>query len=142
MPLVEEIVYLSEKAMRFTKLAKDGTSLLFLDYGIIIKFNQVDMSNSMEVRNYHDLNREIGRLQRDLTRIEFLLSPPKGRPREGIYDQALSEKLDEPKLSNRQLAELHFSLYFPERADVAIRMMDQGLRRATRRAKSRELPPK
>ena len=100
------------------------------------------MANAMQVRNYHDRNREIWRLQRELSKIEFLLSPPKGRPCEGIYDQALSEKLNENKLSTRQLAERHFPLYFPERADAAIRMMDQGLRRAARRAIEKKAPSK
>ena len=36
------------------------------------------MSNSMVVRNYHDLNREIGRLQYELRKVEFLLSPREG----------------------------------------------------------------
>jgi hypothetical protein len=141
--LVEKITSLSGRsdALR-TRLVKDGTSLSFLDYGIIIKLNQVDMSNSMDVRNYHDLNREIGRLQYDLTKIEFLLSPPKGRPPERIYDQALSERLDNPNLTPHQLAECHFPFYFPERADAAIRMMDQGLRRATRRAMKQRTPSK
>jgi hypothetical protein len=139
--LVEEIVSLSEKrdALR-TKLAKEGTSLPFLDYGLIIKSNQVDLSNALEVRNYHDLSREIGRLQRDLSKMEFLLTPPKGRPREGIYDQALIEKLAEPKLSIRHLAVRYFPRYFPERADAAIRMMAQGLRRASRRALKKKAP--
>lgn len=141
--LVEQIASLSGKsdALR-TKLVKDGTSLPFLDYGIIIKFNQVDMSNSMEVRNYHDLNREICRLQYDLTKIEFLLSPPKGRPSEEIYQQARRDKLDDPELTTGQLAERYFPRYFPERADAAIRMMDQGLRRAARRVMNMKSPSK
>jgi hypothetical protein len=96
----------------------------------------------MEVRKYHDLNRQIGWLRYELGKVQFLLSPPKGRPRERIYDRALSEKSNNPELTTRQLAERYFPKYFPERADAAIRMMDQGLRRATRRAAKKKVPSK
>ncbi len=93
------------------------------------------MSNSMVVRNYHDLNREIGRLQYELRKIEFLLSPREGAPiPEEIYQQAGRDKLDNPELTTRQLAERYFPHYFPDRANSAIRMMDQGLRRVARPA--------
>ena len=117
-------------------------SLPFLDYGVIVKFNHVDLSSSTEVRNYHDLNREIGRLRYELGKVQFLLSPPKGRPRERIYEQALREKLNDSELTTRQLAERCFPYYFPERADAAIRMMDQGLRRAARRTAKKKVPSK
>jgi hypothetical protein len=121
-----------EKAPAEGSFLKDGKPII----AILIngKPTRVLLSDPVAYRKYEDSQRQIGQLQYDLSKIEFLLSPPKGRPREGIYDQALNEKLDVPELSTRQLAERHFPLYFPERADDAIRMMDQGLRRATRRA--------
>jgi hypothetical protein len=91
---------------------------------------------------YEDSQRQIGRLQYDLGKIEFFLSPPKGRPSEGIYQQARLDKLDHAELTTRQLAERYFPYYFPERANAAIRMMDQGLRRAARREMKKKAPSK
>jgi hypothetical protein len=106
------------------------------------KPTKVFVSDPIAYRMYEDAQRQIGRLQHELSEIDFLLSPPKGRPREGTYDQALREKLNDPKLTTRQLAERHFPFYFPQRADDAIRMLDQGLRRATRRAMKQRDPSK
>jgi hypothetical protein len=103
---------------------------------------RVLLSDPMAYRMYEDAQRQIRRLQYDFGKIEFLLSPPKGRPSEEIYQRARGDKLDDPELTTRQLAERHFPYYFPERADAAIRMMDQGLRRAARRAMKKKVPSK
>jgi hypothetical protein len=90
---------------------------------------------------HEDTQRQIGRRQSP-SKIESLLSSStRESTRTGeIYQQARRDKLDDPELTTRQLAERYFPFYFPERADAAIRMMDQGLRRAARNAVKKKDP--
>lgn len=85
------------------------------------------------LRDYDDAMRAQGVLEHNIREIEFLLSPPKGRERELIYQQAQRDRESNPQLTVRQLAEKYFPHYLPGRADSAIRMMDQGLRRLVRK---------
>jgi hypothetical protein len=77
--------------------------------------------------------------QVQLEENEFLLSPPRGRGKEVVYQQAQKDREINPQLTVRQLAEKYFPNYFPGRADSAIRMMYQGLRRL---ASNSNLPAK
>jgi hypothetical protein len=86
------------------------------------------------LRDYYDAMRAQGLLQRQVQEIEFLLSPPPGREGELIYQQAQRDREANPQLTVRHLAEKYFPHYFPGRPDSAIRMMDQGLRRLTRKS--------
>jgi hypothetical protein len=129
-----------EKAPAESSFLSDGKPIIAML--INGKPTRVLLSDPMAYHMYEDSQRQIGRLQYDLGKIEFLLSPPKGRPSEEIYQQARRDKLDDPELTTRQLAERYFPFYFPERADSANRMMDQGLRRAARRSTKKKTPSK
>jgi hypothetical protein len=85
------------------------------------------------LRDYYDTMRAQGLLEHQIREIEFLLSIPKGREPEPIYQQAQRDREANPQLTVHQLAEKYFPHYFPGRADSATRMMDQGLRRLVRK---------
>lgn len=87
-------------------------------------------------RAYNDSLRELGRVWHEIRETESLLHPSRGREKELIYQQAWQDRAANPRLSVRLLAERYFPHYFPNRAESAIRMMDQGLRRLTRKKTS------
>ena len=85
-------------------------------------------------RAHHDSLRELGRIAYEIREIESLLHPSRGREQETIYQKAQRDRVANPRLTVRQLAEKYIPHYFPNRADSAIRMMDEGLRRARKRS--------
>jgi hypothetical protein len=84
-------------------------------------------------RAYSDSYRELGRIKAEIRATELVLHPPMGRGEEPIYQQAQLDRASNPQLTVRLLAEKYLPQYFPNRADFATRMMDQGLRRLTRK---------
>ena len=110
-----------EKAPVYTMTRPDGLQVKVRDLDYV-----TDRLNE-------DNERAIDQAQYELSKIEFLLTPPSGRPREPIYDQALRDRENDPSLSIPRLAQKYFPHYFPDRAESARRMMDQGLRRAARK---------
>lgn len=88
------------------------------------------------LREYNDAMGTQGRIAGEIVELESLLSPPKGREKELVYQQAQQDRAANPQLTVRLLAEKYFPNYFPDRTKSAIRMMDQGLRRLTRKKTS------
>jgi hypothetical protein len=82
-----------------------------------------------------DLCAEMNRLRYEIEKIDRLLNPPTGRPREEVYDQALQDLLSDPTLAIPELAKRYYPNFFPDRAGAAIQMMRQGVGRARRRTR-------
>lgn len=94
----------------------------------------VRMSDPELVRMSEDTGGgEICRCKQELTEAEFMLSPPKGHPPDRIYRLALRDRESQPTLTVTQLAQKYLPHYFPGRSNSAVRMMDEGLRRARKR---------
>jgi hypothetical protein len=94
---------------------------------------KVRCSDPMIDRMDWDNEREIAYLKYKIRKIEELLNPARGRPRESIYELAFRDQHFDPSLTVAHLAEKYLPIYFPERKDSAIGMMRQGLRRVRRR---------
>lgn len=86
-----------------------------------------------------DNEREIARVRYEIHKVDELLHPTKGRPREPIYESALRDLGANPSLTIADLARTYLPAYFPDRKDSAIEVMRQGLRRA-RRKKIENIP--
>lgn len=110
-----------ESAPIKTVLRPDGTKL------------RVRLSDPYFDRLFDDNERAIGSLRVELAEARFLLSPPRGRPPDRIYELALEEKERNPELTDRQLAEKYLPNYFPDRTDYACEMIRSGLNRARQR---------
>jgi hypothetical protein len=87
-------------------------------------------------RIHNDSLRALGRIEYEIRETESLLHPSWGRENEPIYRQAQRDLAANPQLKVRQLAEKYLPHYFPKRAESAMRMMDQGLRRLNRKKTS------
>jgi hypothetical protein len=94
------------------------------------------MSDPAVCRMLEDTERQISLCTLEIREAEVLLSPPRGRPPEAIYRQALRDLEAQPNLTTRQLAVKYLPHYFPDRAEWALNMMKEGLRRARRRTQS------
>ena len=88
-----------------------------------------DRFDNVAERLAHDTQRAIDQLTWELSEIEFILHAPRGRPPERAYDQALRELERDPKPTLRELAEKFFPHYFPDRAQIAVDMIRQGIYR-------------
>jgi hypothetical protein len=129
--LGQRLIQLMEHRSRLVNVitSEPVTGIITPD-GSVIKARLID---PIVDRMDRDNEREIGRVQYEISKLDQLLSPPRGRAREPIYEAAFQDKNANPSLTVLELAQKYLQEYFPNRKESAVEMMRQGMRRASKR---------